>query len=241
VRAAGRRDPAARGRAAAARGTTSFVAEALAAARAAGATGLVLLRADAAFYAAEVVAACCRAGAHLSITVRLDPAIRAAIAGIVENACTPIRYPRAVWDDEGRYLSDAEIAEIADTAFTSRRTAEQRTGRLLVRRVRRLNPAAVPQGQGSTGSTSTACRASPRRSAGHARRNGRPSPWPPAVAPGRSGITASAAAGLPSPSRPTTTGPGPDRDWRGSSCWALLSLECGWGRGGCECAAGVGP
>jgi len=137
------------GRAAAARGAGAFVAEALAAARAAGATGLVLFRADAAFYSAEVVAACRRAGARFSITVRMNPAIRTAIATIDEAAWTPIRYPRAVWDDdEGRYVSDAEIAEVAYTAFTGSRTDLQVTGRLLVRRVRRLNPASVPQGQG---------------------------------------------------------------------------------------------
>ncbi|WP_206443211.1 transposase, partial [Candidatus Protofrankia californiensis] len=137
------------GHAAAARGAGSFVAESLAAARAAGATGLALFRADAAFYSAEVVAACRRAGVHFSITVRLNPAIRRTIATIDEAAWTPIHYPHAVWDDdEGRFISDAEIAEIAYTAFTSHRKKEQVTGRLLVRRVRRLNPASVSQGQG---------------------------------------------------------------------------------------------
>jgi Transposase DDE domain group 1 len=137
------------GRAAAARGAGSFVAEALAAARAAGATGLVLFRADSAFYSAAVVAACRRAGARFSVTVRMDAAVRRAIATIPETAWIPIRYPRAVWDDEEqRFVSDAEVAEVTYTAFTSHRKAEQVTGRLLVRRVRRLNPASVPQGQG---------------------------------------------------------------------------------------------
>ncbi len=50
---------------------------------------------------------------------------------------TPIQYPDAVWDhDEQRLVSDAEIAEVACTAFTG----QQITGRLLVRRVKRLNP-----------------------------------------------------------------------------------------------------
>jgi hypothetical protein len=137
------------GRAAAARGAGAFVAEALAAARQAGATGLILFRADAAFYCAEVVAACRRAGAHFSITVRLNPAIHRAITSIDENAWIPIRNPNAVWDDdEQRYVSDAEIAEVSYTAFTGRRKAEQVTARLLVHRVRRLNPVTVPQGQG---------------------------------------------------------------------------------------------
>jgi hypothetical protein len=137
------------GRAGAARGAGSFVAEALATARRAGATGLVLFRADSAFYSAAVAAACRRAGVYFSLTARIDVAVRRAITTIPEGAWIPIHYPRAVWDDdEQRFISDAEIAEVTYTAFTSHRKAEQVTGRLLVRRVRRLNPAGVPQGQG---------------------------------------------------------------------------------------------
>lgn len=51
--------------------------------------GMVLFRADAAFYAAEVVAACRRAGDHFSLTVRLNPTIHAAIATIDEDAWIP--------------------------------------------------------------------------------------------------------------------------------------------------------
>src|SRR5450759_1391033 len=54
-----------------------------------------------------------------------------------------IHYPNAVWDEaEQRLISDAEIAEVPFTAFTSRRTAEHISGRLIVRRVKRLNPTA---------------------------------------------------------------------------------------------------
>ena len=49
-------------------------------------------------------------------------------------------------EQEQRLISDAEIAEVPFTAFTSRRQAEHVSGRLIVRRVRRLNP---------TGSSST--------------------------------------------------------------------------------------
>ena len=50
----------------------------------------------------------------------------AAIAGIAETAWTPISYPHAVWDeDEDRWVSDAEVAETAFTAFTCRRTASR--------------------------------------------------------------------------------------------------------------------
>ena len=50
----------------------------------------------------------------------MDPKVRAAIAAISEDAWTPIRYPRAVWDDQLRcWVSDAQVAEVEYTAFTS--------------------------------------------------------------------------------------------------------------------------
>jgi Transposase DDE domain group 1 len=59
-----------------------------------------------------------------------------------------IKYPNAIYDeDEGRWVSDAEVAEVPFTAFTSRRKAEHVSARLIVRRVKRLNPASVPAGQ----------------------------------------------------------------------------------------------
>ena len=42
-----------------------------------------------------------------------EPHVRAAIAAIREDAWTPIRYPRAIWDDQLRcWVSDAEVAEV---------------------------------------------------------------------------------------------------------------------------------
>ncbi|MGW2937565.1 transposase [Streptomyces sp. NPDC001156] len=65
-----------------------------------------------------------------------------------EDAWTPIKYTSAVWDaDEERWVSDAEITEIDFTAFTSRKKAFHTIARLIVRRVKRLNPASVPEGQ----------------------------------------------------------------------------------------------
>jgi hypothetical protein len=70
-----------------------------------------------------------------------------AITGIDEQG-VPIQYPNAIYDeDEQRWVSDAEVAEVGFTAFTGRRRREQVTARLIVRRVRRLNPATVPAGQ----------------------------------------------------------------------------------------------
>ena len=69
-----------------------------------------------------------RTGGH-----RADgPGGSAAIAGIDEATWAPIRYPNAVWDeDEARWISDAEVAEVAFTAFTSRRKADHLTARLI--------------------------------------------------------------------------------------------------------------
>src|SRR5665647_1295068 len=61
-----------------------------------------------------------------------------------------ITYPHAIYDqEEQRWVSDAEVAEIGFTAFTSRRHSEHIGARLIVRRVKRLNPTTVPAGQGA--------------------------------------------------------------------------------------------
>ena len=76
------------------------------------------------------------------------PAVVRAITSIDETGWTAIRYPHAIYDeDEQRWVSDAEVAEAAFTAFTGRRRTEHVTARLIVRRVRRLNPTTVPAGQ----------------------------------------------------------------------------------------------
>ena len=122
------------------RGAARLVADALATTQRCGATGLVVVRADSAFFNADVVAAIRRRGARFSITARHNPAVLAAISSIPEQAWTPIRYPEAVWDEtEKRWVSDAEVAETGYTAFTSRRLDRQVSARLIVRRVRRLN------------------------------------------------------------------------------------------------------
>lgn len=142
-----------RGNTSSARGAARFVATSVAAARAAGAgrgRGLVVLRADSAYYSHAVVAAAGRAGARFSITARQNTSVQAAIATIDDTAWTPIRYPNALFDDdEQRWVSDAEVAEIDYTAFTSRPKADHVTARLIVRRVTRLQAAAKSSGQGT--------------------------------------------------------------------------------------------
>ena len=73
----------------------------------------------------------------------MNPSIRAAIAAIPEDAWTPIRYPRAIWDDQlEAWVSDAEVAEDEYTAFASKK-GQAVTARLIVRRVRDLNKKAA--------------------------------------------------------------------------------------------------
>jgi len=130
------------------RGAAKLLADALATAHRCGTGGLVTVRADSAFYSYPIIAAARRAGARFSVTARLTPAVTSAITTIPDQGWTPIRYPNAIWDDdEQRLVSDAEVAEIEFTAFTSRRRTEHITARLIVRRVRRLNPTTVPPGQ----------------------------------------------------------------------------------------------
>ena len=127
------------GSAAAARGGASLITEAVTTARRAGCTGQILVRADSAHYGGAVTTACRRSGAQFSITVRADVKIQAAIAAIPDTAWTPIHYPRGVVDPEtGQWISDAEVAEIDYTAFET--TPDKITARLVVRRVKDLNP-----------------------------------------------------------------------------------------------------
>ena len=137
-----------RGNAASAHGAPRLIAEAIATAKKSGATGVLTVRADSAYYNRDVVAAARAGGAHFSLTARMDPAVTAAISRIPEQDWVGIKYPHAIFDeDEQRWVSDAEVAEVPYTAFTSRRKAEHVTARLIVRRVRRLNPATAPAGQ----------------------------------------------------------------------------------------------
>jgi hypothetical protein len=129
------------GNAGSARGAASLVAESIGTAKACGATGLILMRADSAFYTKKVVWACRRNGAYFSVTTRMDAKIRAACEDIPADRWVDIRYPQAIWDEEERrWISDAQIAETSYTAFEGTRHAI--TARLIVRRVKRLDPQA---------------------------------------------------------------------------------------------------
>ena len=126
-----------------ARGAARFAAEAIGTARAIGCTGLIVVRADSAYYSAAFCGAVRRGGARFSVTVNMDTKIAAAIAAIPEQAWTAVEYPRAIWDDQLRCcVSDAQVAETGYTAFTSKK-GQAITARLIVRRVRDLNKQAA--------------------------------------------------------------------------------------------------
>ena len=122
-------------------GAARLIADSLATLRRATTPGMVIVRADSAYFRHDVVAAATTGGAKFSVTARLNKAVVRTIASIDEAAWTPIRYPNAIFDEQQqRWISDAEVAEVPFTAFTSHPKADHVTARLIVRRVKRLNP-----------------------------------------------------------------------------------------------------
>lgn len=134
-----------KGRAADVRGADRLLAEALATVRTIAPSARIVVRADSKFYTADVAATAARYDADVSLTAGANPSIHAAIARIPDTAWRPIHYPDAFVDTgTGELVSDAEVAEIPYTAFVSRPAAQQATGRLIVRRVKRRNPTTAP-------------------------------------------------------------------------------------------------
>jgi hypothetical protein len=117
------------------KGAGRMIAQAIATARAAGASGKILVRGDSAFGTRAVVRACRRGGAEFSLALTKNQAVQRAIDAIADNQWTPVRYPGAVQDpDTGAWISDAEVAEVRYTAFAA--TGDRITARLVVRRVK---------------------------------------------------------------------------------------------------------
>jgi hypothetical protein len=83
------------GKAGSGKGAASMVTEEITTARAAGASGEVLVRGDCAYGNSAVVKACLDAGARFSVVLTKNRAVSAAIATIAEDAWTPVRYPGA--------------------------------------------------------------------------------------------------------------------------------------------------
>lgn len=130
-----------KGSAFSARGTASFVAEALFTSRRLTAKGRFRVRADSGYYNQSAIATALAQGADMSVTVRMNPSIKAAIAGVRDDAWETIQYPQAIFDeDTQRWISNAEVAEVHYTAFASKKESARIPGRLIVRRIPELNP-----------------------------------------------------------------------------------------------------
>jgi hypothetical protein len=127
------------GNTASATGTARLLAQGITTARTAGVRARILARADSAYYGQAFVGTALRHGVWFSVTARMTATVKTAIASIEDQAWETIKYPNAVFDDqEQRWISDAEVAEVPFTAFTGRRKADHVTCRLVVRRIKRL-------------------------------------------------------------------------------------------------------
>ena len=123
------------GKAGSGKGAGRMVTQAIVTARTAGATGALVVRGDSAYGTRSVISACLRAKVCFSLVLAKNTAVQRAIDSIPDDAWTPVRYPGAVRDpDTGAWISDAEVAETAYTAFAS--TKAPVTARLIVRRVK---------------------------------------------------------------------------------------------------------
>ncbi|HEX5200922.1 MAG TPA: IS1380 family transposase [Actinoplanes sp.] len=138
-----------KGKSADVRGAARFLAETLTVVRRIAPDARILVRADSKFYTADVAATAARYGAFVSLSTGSNPSVNAAIAAIPDSAWSPIHYPHAFTDTEtGELVSDAQVAEVPYVAFTGRAKKLHVHGRLIVRRVKRLNPTAAKAGQG---------------------------------------------------------------------------------------------
>ena len=137
-----------KGNVSSARGAARLIGDTLATLRRATTPGLVIVRADSAYFNHDTIAGITAGGAQFSITARMNTAVTRAIATINDTDWTTIRYPHALYDEAQQvWISDAEVAEVPFTAFRSRRNADHLTARLIVRRVRRLNTHAKAQSE----------------------------------------------------------------------------------------------
>lgn len=119
------------------RAARSLIRAAIATARACGAVGELIVRADSAFYVGAIINQIRQAGARFSVTAKQHGPIRQTIEAIDADAWQPTRYAQPVYDEEhDTWISTAEIAETSYTAFTNPtlNPGEKLTARLLVRR-----------------------------------------------------------------------------------------------------------
>ena len=89
-----------------------------------------------------------RGRARFSVVLAKQASVNRAIDSIADDAWVPVQYPGAVKDpDTGAWISDAEVAEVAYTAFAG--TRQEVTARLVVRRVLDVVPRDVGDTPGS--------------------------------------------------------------------------------------------
>lgn len=132
-----------------ARGANRLIGDALATVKKIPAQSApVVVRADSAYYSAAVAKAALDGGAELSVTVPMTSTVKKAIAKIPENAWKTIQYKQAILDETtNTWISEAEVAEIDFTAFSSKKKELQVPGRLVVRRVPEKNKQKLAAGQ----------------------------------------------------------------------------------------------
>lgn len=119
------------------RGAVAMLREAITLARRAGATGMIVVRADSAFFTGAVITALRKQRVRFSIVARKTEAMLATITAIDEAAWDPMRYQRPIPDpDTGELITHADITETTYTAFTNPTThrGQKTTARLMVRR-----------------------------------------------------------------------------------------------------------
>lgn len=117
------------------RGAARQIKQAITTARAAGASGAIMVRGDSAFGTKKVIAACLDEHIEFSLSLTRNRRVTAAIEAIADSAFTAVHYPGAVFDpDTGALISDAEVAETPYTLALGR--GKKVTARLVVRRVK---------------------------------------------------------------------------------------------------------
>lgn len=122
-------------------GAVAMLREAIGLARRAGATGMIVVRADSAFYTGAIITALRKQGVFFSIVARKTDTMMAAIADIAEDAWERVAYRHPILDPEtGEWITHADIAETVHTAFTNPTTnrGQATTARLIVRRTPRF-------------------------------------------------------------------------------------------------------
>jgi hypothetical protein len=75
-----------------------LLAQAITTARAAGVKSRILCRGDSAYQCHGFVGTAVRHDTWFSVTARMNPKVKAAIAGIDQDAWQAIKYPNAVWE-----------------------------------------------------------------------------------------------------------------------------------------------